>query len=622
VYVAEGIGSLAGGVLFTFVLAGRVDAFTTALLSAAILLTAVGAATLCETRHRILGIACLGAAVIAALLPAVRAGERLNRVTAVARWSSAGPGVRLIEERDSIYQHIAVAEREGQYTFFGNGAPMLTFPDEYEAAQVAHLVMAEHPSPKTVLVVGSGLEGIAGEILKYPVARLDFSELDPEVTNLLRDYMGIIPDFGTWLADRRLRIHHEEGRRFIMRSRDTYDIVFLNVPDPDTAAINRYYTEEFYRRVRGILNPGGVVAARVGAPSSTMFSDAVKGYSGSVWKTMKKVFAHVAAAPGEVNYFFASDSPEAVTTDAVVLADRYRKRGVSSAYFAPEVYSAILIPQQVRSLESILRDNNPAPVNTDLKPITYFYGLAILGRYAGSGAGDSLLKAKMSGIFVYPLLAGWILLAIVAAGSLRNGNGVFRRRAYCLLSVGTTGFAAIAAELFLMLAFQSFRGYVYNKVGLLIGVFMGALALGGALTAGWISRRRGQHDVRRLMRGMLLLDLSVLVFAAAIPLALRIIPSGAGGSLDDVPFYALAAIAGILTGATFPLANAVFQSAGTGGAARSSGLLGWADHFGATAGALLTGVVLIPFLGIAGACLAVAAVKLVALAGLTEGSDV
>ncbi len=81
--------------------------------------------------------------------------------------------------------------------------------------------------------------------------------------------------------------------------------------------------------------------------------------------------------------------------------------------------------------------------------------------------------------------------------------------------------------------------------------------------------------------------------------------------IHAVSFYSVAAevgltcfigIAGVLTGLEFPLVNKIFMG-GSGDMATSAGMTYSADHIGAILGAILTGVLFIPLLGVFGTCL-------------------
>ncbi len=140
VYVVEAVGALFGGSLFSLVLAGRVATFPLAAVVAVTLIGLAAWAVRSRRRPRALRwIALVGVVVV------VAAALSLEPWTRKLRWQSLQPGVELVETVDSRYQNLALGQLAGQYSIYGNGEVMGTFPDPYSAAQQAHLFMVQHP---------------------------------------------------------------------------------------------------------------------------------------------------------------------------------------------------------------------------------------------------------------------------------------------------------------------------------------------------------------------------------------------------------------------------------------------------------------------------------------------
>jgi len=73
-----------------------------------------------------------------------------------------------------------------------------------------------------------------------------------------------------------------------------------------------------------------------------------------------------------------------------------------------------------------------------------------------------------------------------------------------------------------------------------------------------------------------------------------------------------------MVGAEFPLANRLFCDAG-GSAPTAAALTDAADHLGAAVGCVLTGVLLVPVMGIAPTCFILMGLKLMSLLMLASG---
>jgi spermidine synthase len=110
-----------------------------------------------------------------------------------------------------------------------------------------------------MLVVGLG-GGSLPSLLRHrlPALRIDVVELDPVVVEVARSHFGVREDAG-------LQIHVADGRAFIERTAERWDLVALDAYDARSVPL-RLATLEFFRAVRRVLNPGGVAIANVWAP--------------------------------------------------------------------------------------------------------------------------------------------------------------------------------------------------------------------------------------------------------------------------------------------------------------------------------------------------------------------
>src|SRR5207248_8144065 len=62
------------------------------------------------------------------------------------------------------------------------------------------------------------------------------------------------------LARKQGKIVVDDGRRFLLRTAETFDVITLDPPPPvEAAASSLLYSEEFYAAAKGRLRPGGIV---------------------------------------------------------------------------------------------------------------------------------------------------------------------------------------------------------------------------------------------------------------------------------------------------------------------------------------------------------------------------
>ncbi|MFC1735824.1 hypothetical protein ACFL1X_06885 [Candidatus Hydrogenedentota bacterium] len=595
VYVWETVGSMTAGLVYTFLLVTKVSPFS---ISAA-LLTLNALNGLFFLRSHLRGV-CFFPALLGILLQLFGICAKLDEDSVISRWKSFNPNQEFVESIDSRYQNLGIGKFSDQYNIFTNGDYAFSFPAPYESAQAAHLYLCQHPAPRSVLLLGGGPGGMVREMLKHDLKRLTYVELDPRLVPAIRPYLS--DEDREALEDPTVEIVNADGRFVVKNAEERYDMVIVNLPEPSSAALNRYFTREFCEEVRRVLNPGGVLVTGA-ASSSTYIGDDLGNYLGSAYNTVKSVFEHVAVTPGEESHFFACDSPGVVTVDPKTLTTRYLLRAIESDTFSHYVFDSLLTPYHVEFIEKELAKRSDAPVNTDLHPVMYYYRLILWDRFSGNQLAGIMRWVEKLGMAPVALLICALLTLRLLWVRFRKPGAARLAGFNSYVAIGTTGMSAMAFELALLYAYQNVFGYLYHDVGLIVALFMSGLAVGAMA---------GQRLVNRSCwnAGKLLLVTEGVVLAYALGLAalLPILTGGSGAGVK-VAFLLLTAGAGVLVGGEFPMAVRVTLDCSRG-LVRSAGRLDAADHLGASVGALLTGVVLIPVWGMVPTMLLVALIKL------------
>ena len=154
-----------------------------------------------------------------------------------------------------------------------------------------------------------------------------------------------------------------------------------------------------------------------------------------------------------------------------------------------------------------------------------------------------------------------------------------------------------------LLAFQMIYGYLFYKIGIILTAFMVGLAAGG-----W-SIMKAMPALKNERRAFLWIQVCLVVYPALLPVLFTWVNAAHGSVMRwigaNVVFIVMPALAGFVGGLQFPLAGRMLlgEDAATG---RIGGFTYGIDLLGACAGALLTGAILIPVIGITQTCLAIA----------------
>lgn len=615
IYAAESAGSMAAGMLFSFLLVTFLPPLGIAGVAA--LCAACGACAVVPRAGARAAFAAIALAMAGCVL-APQSFDALEEAGIRLRWQSFGilprgggtdaGQTRLLASRDSRHQNLAVIATTGQMAMYSNGQVVFVFPDAPAAEHKIHFIMAQNPSAGAVLLIGGNPVDDIPELLKYPLRRLVHLELDPAVREMLASLHMNKRECHP--RDPRLELRLGDATRFAAQTDDKFDIIIVEAPGPSTIAMNRFYTVEFYRGIRRILAPGGFFTTAL--DSSEDLLDETAGVASSIRRALQVVFPRVLATFGPRIRFFAGGRDAPVTFDAEILCHRSSSSGIATGYFRPEYFlNADEISTAKTQFVCERLDGITVPANTALRPVSAFYDLWLWSRYSGSELERVLrflrdVKIEWAG----GMVAAVFLLLIASTVALRcrkSAASVARAESLVLAAViAGSGFAGMALELMLIFIYQSLIGYVYASLGMLAAMFMMGLIAGavcGRLCAG-ASRARPAAC-------LLGADLALSALALLLP---DLMQQGWGLERHVATLiYSAAFLAGWAPGAQFVAANMLL---GTG--ARGAALLNAVDLAGAALGGMITGVVLLPLFGIAGTCYLLAALKAgtLVLAGL------
>jgi len=497
------------------------------------------------------------------------------------RW----PAQHVIAGSYTLHGHGVVLERSGQRALYVNGHLAMVLPEQQTSEELAHLALLQVKVPAQVLLVG-GLGGLLPEVMKHPVHEVTLAEEDEDLTKLAYDYTD---DATRDLADDTyIRAYYGDPRRLVCSGGQAWDAILLNLPKPDTAEANRFYTVEFFRAARRALHRGGVLAFALPG-SESAYSDEVQQRNGSVYRALAAAFPHVAVTPLGTNYFLASDAP--LTLDPAELGRRLKEREIEAQFVNEYYFYALTPPKDAAERAESYRQGRG--VNSDSAPIAYLYGVLTHQRIQSGRLANCLIALASW----RPWQAGGLLLGLLLVGMLAPA-AVWRRgwtgRWSMLLAVAILGFAGMALTILLLLLAQQSLGALYHLLGALTALGMAGIALGA-----WGSARLGRWG----MRGLILLELLLAAILPGLAWALPAWPSALAMLMLGLGM----ALAGAAVGAIFQLA----VSTGL-----SPGIVYGIDLLGAALAGLSAGTLLLPVHGLAATSFFLAILLAIAIVSL------
>lgn len=156
-------------------------------------------------------------------------------------------------------------------TLYMGGHFMTSEVDEFVYHElIVHPPLMEIEWASRVLIIGGGDGGAVEEVLKYEgIKHVDLVEIDRSVVEFSHKHLQVINNGK--LRDARVHIHIADGYDFVMETRkkdlcdnDLYDVIILDLTDPEGPA-ERLYTTEFFSACKRLLIDDGAFMFHLGS---------------------------------------------------------------------------------------------------------------------------------------------------------------------------------------------------------------------------------------------------------------------------------------------------------------------------------------------------------------------
>lgn len=261
---------------------------------------------------------------------------------------------RQLYSAQSEFQRIDVFESPEFGRFLTlDGFMMLTERDEFIYHEMmAHVPLAVHPDPKTILVIGAGDGGVLRELGKYPgIERMDLVEIDPQVVAVCKEFL---PQTACGFDDPRVRVYHQDGLKFVRACADEYDLIIVDSTDPFGPG-EGLFTKEFYGNCFKALKADGLMINQHESPFYEADALAMKRAHARIVKSfpISRVYqAHIPTYPsGHWLFGFSSKKYHPIRD---LKSAQWKALGIQTRYYNTNLHrGAFYLPNYV---ESILKE--------------------------------------------------------------------------------------------------------------------------------------------------------------------------------------------------------------------------------------------------------------------------
>ncbi len=259
------LGALGVSIAFPLLLAPRLGLIRTAFLFGIMnAVVALWAVWLFRDRLRVPGWMAVRCVVVTVILGAgfVYSNE-LTRLSEDQIYSD-----QIVHAETSQAQRIVVTRWKDDLRLHLNGNLQFSSLDEYRYHEaLVHPALATMPWARRVLVLGGG-DGLAvREVLKYPhVEQVTLVDLDPAMTRLFSKAPQLTRLNGDALNDKRVKVVNADAFIWLEQSRDMYDFVVMDFPDPSNHSLGKLYTTAFYSLLKRRISARGKAVIQSTSP--------------------------------------------------------------------------------------------------------------------------------------------------------------------------------------------------------------------------------------------------------------------------------------------------------------------------------------------------------------------
>lgn len=260
---------------------------------------------------------------------------------------------KLIYKKKTPYQDLRIysSPRFGN-TLTLDGAIQTTEKDEFIYHEMlTHPPLLSCPRAQKVLVIGAGDGGVLREVLKHKIKKVYLVEIDDAVICTSQRYLPSISK-GALAGNKRVEIIIADGAEFIRRTKERFDIVIVDSPDPVGVA-TVLFSGKFYRDIFSILTDKGMLIRQTG--STVLQAQEIK----QNYRLLKAIFPYVSvqlvAIPTYIGGFFsfliASKKNNPQNASYKKIAARYKRLKLKTRYYNPEIHFASrVLPNYLRDI--------------------------------------------------------------------------------------------------------------------------------------------------------------------------------------------------------------------------------------------------------------------------------
>lgn len=245
----------------------------------------------------------------------------------------------LLYSHRSPFQQIDILQTVayGRILLLDGHVQLSTLDEHVYHESLVQIPMLNIDHPRTALVVGGGDGGVLKELCKHStIQAVDMAEIDVEVVKASRQYLPTV-SAGAF-DDPRVHVHITDAFAFVNTTKTRYDIIVVDSTDvyenEEGELSERLFTEEFYRELLSLMNPGGIVVTQADNMVFCPYSlREIKSMFAAVFPTVGDYFSVIPSFGGFSAFCWGSKGAEISPS-----FDGVKTKGIDMRYLTPQAY--------------------------------------------------------------------------------------------------------------------------------------------------------------------------------------------------------------------------------------------------------------------------------------------
>lgn len=482
---------------------------------------------------------------------------------------------RVIVNKSTPYSHLVLGESNNQLTLFVNELPLTTIGER--GGVEGKVLMALYFS-------GDGNALFIGPDLTLPCLFYEGYKGSVKVLWNDRGIFDIQKNFLKGCSENRenFQILVKDPILYLREDNEKFNLIFFTPGEPASLGGTRFFTEEFFTLLKRRLDPSGVFFIKAGEVTSSL-GNAQARVMANIYITLQKVWSRTIVLPLD-EFIFISTEANIPLPSPQDLRKFMDERNLHFTYGAPENIGYLISPDRVNYYLGNLKVLHE--VSTTFKN-PRLYILTAMKNSEISRPGDfkilRFVEKNYKFLIAFFMLIGTLIcFSPLFKGFIKREN--FRELIpswVSFSSVFTSGFLSMSFLTLFLTLFQEHVGSLFMKISLFNFVYYIALFAGPLVYKG-------------KTKDFLFLFLLLLIFLSGSGIITAYLFLKNEIILHEVFFYFLLFITGFLSSLIFRT-SAQCEKIATG---KWAGTLDFADHTGASLGAFLISLLLLPFSGI------------------------